>query len=579
MQSSASRDISWDLQTPEKWGPSSHGSSLVIDPPEAVLAGLGSRIVVDVENTREGPFVGLGLCDCPERVFYFTRLTEPLKQFLTTRQIVGANVRTDLRKLRGWGVPVRDEQVVFDTQLASHLLDSARRRHGLKELASDFLGMEYPTYEAVTGGKRHFTDLNLLPVEVVANYNGDDVLAAYKVGEFLESQLGGSRGFFEDITLPLSGVLNRMEERGVRVNLKRIEQLGQIFQQRLEPIKEAIRLTLGDINLDSPKQLWNALAAKDIRPLGVRGKLKGKPSTDKSALEKHRHKPVVQRLLRYSQLSTLISNFINPYLERGVERVHPEFKQTGTRTGRLSCKNPNLQQIPRRTPEGGAIRSAFVPADGSLFWDADFGQIEPRIMAHASGDERLVEMFQSGINFHTFTAQNRKISREKAKVLNLSVGYRATAYSVMQQLGCSESEAQAEIDGWWEMFPGLRKWEEDLITQARATGHITTLYGRKIKIDDLHHGNQWCREASERDVVNNFVQGSAAEVMQLGMIQLDRAGHNILVQVHDEVLAEEPITEIQKKADEAKHILETCVKLDVPLTVDMHIGRSWQECK
>jgi DNA polymerase-1 len=230
--------------------------------------------------------------------------------------------------------------------------------------------------------------------------------------------------------------------------------------------------------------------------------------------------------------------------------------------------------------EGSAIRSAFVPGAGALFWDGDFGQIEPRIMAHLSEDSVLSAMFNDGINFHRFTAERMGISKDRAKVLNLSVGYRATSKSVSAQLKCTEAEAQKEINAWWKMFPRLREWEAEVIAKARADGYVTTLFGRRIKLENISSSVPWQREAAERDAINNLVQGSAAEIMKKALIALDKEGADIRVTVHDEALIEIPNdAELDKKANRYAEVMGNCVTLKVPLVVEHRTGKSWQEAK
>jgi DNA polymerase-1 len=265
--------------------------------------------------------------------------------------------------------------------------------------------------------------------------------------------------YYTTIERPLAFVLQRMESRGICVDVPYLTKLKESLEARRRPLEASLLNELGSINLGSPKQLLEALNAKGIYP-----SFKNKPSTDKRALATVSN-PVVQLLLEYSEYDTLISSFVTPYLARAAEGadvliVHPFFNQCGTRTGRLSCSNPNLLQIPRRTDNGKLVRSMFIPRRGFVFGDCDFGQIEPRLMAHMSKDKNLCDLFNSDIDFHSYTADRLSISRDRAKILNLSVGYRATWKSVSTQLKCEREEAQSQIDAWWGMFPGLRRWQE-----------------------------------------------------------------------------------------------------------------------
>jgi DNA polymerase-1 len=563
-------------------GPEKHGWRLSIDEPFGAWSYLqfwSKPVVIDVEDNEKGTFVGLGLVASEGEVFYFTQITPELKKVLEKLELVAHAGRTDLHKLKKWGVNVRPEQLVFDTMQAAHTIDSTRRAYGLKDLAAEICGIHYPDYKDLTGRGRNKTTLDALPTELVANYNAMDCIATYRLWMRFKDSLEGCLEYFEQLEMPVSHVLFRMEEKGIKISLSRLEELKKRIGARREFIKARIDRCFGketSINLNSPKQLLAALHSLSIFPT-----LKRKPSTDKRALEPFRGKLVIDLLVKYSQLETLLCSFINPYLERGDVYVHPEFLQARTRTGRLACKNPNLQQIPARTLEGGAIRSAFIPESGHRFWDGDFGQIEPRIMAHLSEDRTLSDMFRQGINFHKFTAERMGMPKDRAKVLNLSVGYRATSKSVSAQLKCSEAEAQKEIDRWWAMFPRLRQWEDETIAKARRDGYVTTLFGRRIKLENINSYTSWQREAAERDAINNLVQGSAAEVMKKALLALDKEGADIRVSIHDEALIEVFGTaeELDRNTSRYAEVMGNCANLRVPLSVEWRVGSNWQECK
>lgn len=382
--------------------------------------------------------------------------------------------------------------------------------------------------------------------------------------------------YYEQIEKPVAKIFYQMSNRGICVDLGYLSELRIFLDNKKRPLEEEILNELGPINLNSPKQLLGALNAKKIYPT-----LKGKPSTDKRALGFHQQHAVVTNLLLYSQVDTLLSSFVLPYLDRGQGAVHPFYNQCGTRTGRLSCSNPNLLQIPKHTENGKLVRKMFIPRRGMLLGDCDFGQIEPRVLAHLSKDPNLCELFNSGWDFHEFTAERLGIDRHKAKILNLSVGYRATFKSVSQQLKCSDSEAQNEIDKWWALFPQLRRWQNSLIYNSKRSGFCTTLCGRRIKIDDLEHGNSWRREGAERQLINNITQGSAAEIMKLAMISISKTQEcdefnedfGMLVQVYDELVFES--SDIGCDTSTVRDCMENAIKLDVPLVVDAKTGPDW----
>ena len=543
-----------------------------------------SPAAVDVEHDEQGNLVGIGVYD-GQKSFYFTDVTSLLSRILCSSELLAHNGKGDRDSLRQWGIPVTDKQMVWDTELISHIIDSSRRGYGLKKLAKEDLGIEYPSYDDIVGKKSHKIrrTLDSWPIEIVSRYNALDCFATYKLYQQQKKNLNYSSPtceteiYFQDIEKPISLILADMENRGIRVDLRYLSSLRDSLEAQKRPLEEAIKNALGHINLNSPKQLLEALNAKEIYP-----QLKGKPSTDKRALESWRSNNIVSTLLAYGELDTLLSSFVYPYLARGTSVVHPFFNQCGTRTGRLSCSNPNLLQIPRRTDNGKLVRKMFIPREGMSMGDCDFGQIEPRVLAHLSKDAVLCKMFNDGIDFHDFTSQRLGITRDKAKVLNLSVGYRATFKSVQAQLGGTREEAQQQIDKWWSLFPALRRWQESLIYETRRSGFCTTLLGRRIKIDNLTTGNLWHCEAAERQLINNITQGSAAEIMKMAMLKIsDCANHlspsfGLLVQVYDELLFESPTIEEDSKI--VVHCMENSVKLDVPLTVDCKTGANWASC-
>lgn len=382
--------------------------------------------------------------------------------------------------------------------------------------------------------------------------------------------------YYQKIEQPCARIFQSMSNRGIIVDIGYLKELQLQLENQRAPIEESIKKELGPINLNSPKQLIRALNDKGIHP-----SLKGRPSTDKRALEYHKRYPIVSQLLQYSQIETLLSSFCNPYLYRGTSIVHPFFNQCGTRTGRLSCSNPNLLQIPKHTENGKLVRKMFIARPGMLLGDCDFGQIEPRVLAHFSKDPNLCDMFNRGVDFHSFTAEKLGIDRQRAKILNLSVSYRATFKSVSQQLKCSDSEAQNEIDKWWALFPQLRRWQDCLIYDSKRSNFCTTLLGRRIRIDDLSHGNSWRREGAERQLINNIAQASAAEVMKLAMIKAVQ--HipclGLLIQVYDQLVFEAEEEKLQNILRAVVYCMESCIALEVPLVVDSKTGVNWGELK
>ncbi len=554
-------------------------------------------ISVDVEHDERGTFVCCGLYVPSSNTYYgYSDLLQFRDIDFSTIQIIAHNGRTDFDVLRTWGIEIKNEQLHWDTELISHIIDSSRRVYGLKGLSNADLGITYPSYDDIVGKctakqSKERKTLDKQPIELVLKYNAMD---CYVTAKLYEKQTKGQPGlsnglekpvsqtYFEELERPVAFILNAMENRGIRVDLEYLKGLKRELEALKTPLEADIKNELGNINLNSPKQLLGALHAKEIYPT-----FKGKPSTDKRALGTLKTSPIIDALFKYSELDTLLTTFVTPYLERDQKIVHPWFNQCGTRTGRLSCSNPNLLQIPKRSDNGKRVRRMFIPRDGMLMGDVDFGQIEPRVLAHLSKDPVLCKMFNDGTDFHQYTAERLCINRERSKVLNLSVGYRATKYSVSRQLGGSLDDAQAEIDNWWALFPTLRRWQDSLIFDAVRSGFCTTLLGRRIRVDRLSGGMPWQREAAERQLINNITQGSAAEIMKMAMIKIDKelchgayqatTKFGLLVQVYDELLFEADQRDIQQVAKDVTECMTSCIKLDVPLTVDCKIGKNWGE--
>lgn len=565
----------------EAWGVEKYGVSLFINNPQSPLFLDG--VSLDVEDDEQGNFVGLGIYGKSvmgglDACYYWSDFA--LAKRVIIPKFIAHNGLSDIRKLQNWGFKIDESWLILDTQLMGHILDSSRKAYGLKKLVKEDLGIEYPSYDDIVGKRtekqtKPRITLDKQPLELVSQYNAMDCYTTYKLYEKQQviSGYNSNIAYFSQIEKPAAIVFEAMEQKGIRIDVPYLQQLRKDLEKQREIVANQLHNELGTINLNSPKQLLGALNAKGIQP-----NLKGKPSTDKRALEGFRNTPIVKNLLAFSELETLLTSFVLPYLERGDEVVHPRFNQCGTRTGRPSCSNPNLLQIPKRTENGKLVRRMFVAREGNLLGDCDFGQIEPRIMAHLSQDKDMCEMFNTGTDFHTFTSERLNISRDRAKILNLSVGYRATFKSVSQQLKCGYDSAQREIDKWWDMFPQLHDWQQALIYDAKKKGYCTTLMGRRIKVDDLSNPNQWRREGAERQLINNIAQGSAAEVMKKAMIAVHKEGIDILVQVYDALLFE---TMEEAMSSDVEIVVEKMInttKLLIPLTVDSGIGKNWSEC-
>lgn len=538
--------------------------------------GFADGVSLDVEDDEQGNFVGLGIYSPHSNTCHYWSDLECIPKN-DLPKFVAHNGISDIRKLQAWGFKIDESWLLWDTSLMQHVIDSTQKSYGLKDICKrEGLG-EWPSYEDICGKKDkpgHKT-LKEFPVDDVAQYNACDTYYTYKLYEKQRKQAtAGDQLYFQGVEKPVAPVFHGMESIGIKLDVPYIKtDLKVKLEKQFKPIDAEIKNQLGVSNVNSDPQVIKALSLKGIHPIH-----KGKPSRSKPALERFRGNQLVELLLKHSELGTLLDNFVYTFEERNVEVVHPFFNQCGTRTGRPSCSNPNLLQIPRKTENGKLVRRMFIPRSGCMFGELDYGQIEPRILAHFSKDAGMLQMFNSGTDFHSYTAERIGIDRDRAKVLNLSVGYRATFKSVAQQLKCSDQEAQQQIDAWWSMFPGLKAWQTRFIWQVKKDGFFTTLLGRRIKVDNLNEYNKWKREAAERQLINNIAQASATEVMKMAMVQVHKAGVSILVQVYDSLLVEDKAEEIEDTVQHVASLMRNAVKLDVPLTVDTGIGNNWAAC-
>lgn len=537
-------------------------------------------VIFDVEHDETSEFVCCGFFIPSLNSVYVYFDFQLLRSIpISSLRLIAHNGRTDISILRIWGFEVRNENLVWDTELVGHVLDSSQHSYGLKNMADRDLDIHYPSYDDIVGKRGLKTPrvtLNSQPRELVTAYNACDCIATGKLYEKQNIRcLDSHKKYLRDIEIPTSYGLSAMEDRGICIDVVYLSGLRSNLELQKAPLIEVINNELGNINLNSPKQVLAALNLKGVYPV-----LKGKPSADKRALEYCKTVPVVNNLLRFSEVETLLTSFVYPYLKRGQSVLHPFFNQCGTRTGRLSCSNPNLLQIPKRTENGRLLRRMFVPRSGMQFGDCDYSSIEPRLLAHLSQDDALLRLFIQGTDFHDYFAERIKVDRHTAKVFDLQVYYRATEWGVDRLLKCGLTQAQKYIAEAWELFPGLRRWEEKILFDARKSGTVTTLMGRRIKVEDVAHGNRFRREAAERQAINNLIQGSAAEVMKLGMNKVvnDKRlspNYGLLVQVYDELLAESD--QMEDDINFMKEDMEQAIALRVPLVVKAKTGANWAD--
>ena len=486
--------------------------------------------------------------------------------------------------------------LAVDTALAAYVLNPASRTYDLTELASRYLGIEVESPDAPgeEGGQAAF------------DFTGPDlgrcgrrVAAVARLAPRLEAELEARSelDLFRQIEVPLVEVLARMEHVGIGVDRGYLEELGDKLRDDIADLERRIHQAAGEpFNVNSTDQLREVLFDRLGLP-GLKKTSTGKPSTDASVLEKlAAEHPVVELLLRYRELEKLRSTYVDGYLPLiGPDgRIHTRFNQMAATTGRLSSDNPNLQNIPIRSETGRTIRRAFVARSGWVFLVADYSQIELRVLAHLSEDPGLLEAFRSSQDIHTATAARvfgvapelvTPEMRRRAKTINFGLLYGMEAFGLADRLQITREEAREHIDAYFAQFPNVKEFMDGVVSQARRDGYTTTLFGRRRYLPELKSDNFRIRQMGERMALNAPVQGTAADIIKKAMISLDGAlaeaglEATLILQVHDELVIETPEEELDRAQRLVVEVMEGVAELQVPLKVDVAVGRHLAETK
>jgi len=508
---------------------------------------------------------------------------------------VGQNIKYDLKVLQrsGWKV----EGITFDTMIASWLDNPERRSHSLDEIASGLFGHTMISYKELTNRGREQVTFAQVPVEEASIYSCEDSDVTYRaVGPLTEGlEKKGLLDLFDKVEMPLVTVLSDMERTGVLLDTPMLADISRDLSERLKGLEERIHSEAGHpFNINSPRQLGQVLFDELGLPPLKKTKT-GYSTNDDVLLElsgKH-HLPAIVR--DYRSVAKLKSTYVEALpalINPDTGRIHTSFNQTGTSTGRLSSSDPNLQNIPVRTEEGRRIREAFISPEGTLLLSADYSQIELRILAHLSGDRNLVEAFREGEDVHARTARRvlgagegpvEPELRRRAKVINFGIIYGMSAYGLSRELGIPPGEAGAIIDGYFDVYSGVREFTARTLENARERGFVQTLLDRRRYLPELAAKNPNVRQYGERMAVNTPIQGTAADLIKVAMLKMHGSlgkevpGARMLLQVHDELLFEIPETMVQEAAAFIAGIMEGVMELDVPLVVDVGWGPNWAE--
>jgi DNA polymerase-1 len=507
-----------------------------------------------------------------------------------TLKKIGQNIKYDMLVLRNAQMPIKG--IYFDTMVASYCLDP-ERSHSMNNMAADFLDYECIPISSLIGKGKNQLTFDMVDTAAACEYAAEDADVTYRLYLYLKGRLEKEpliKKLFEEVEMPLVPVLATMEYAGVALDTKVLRKMSGEISEMLKSVTEQIYEQTGTVfNLDSPKQLGEVLFEK-LGLVPVRGR-----STDAGVLEQlsDQH-PAIDLILQYSGLSKLQNTYVDKLgllINPRTGRVHASFNQTIAATGRLSSSNPNLQNIPIRTELGSKVRSAFVPGRKSdCILSADYSQVELRLLAHFSKDDALMEAFAADRDIHSFVASQiyavpiEQVSsemRSRCKAVNFGIIYGQGAFGLSRSIGIGRAEAKKFIDDYFARYSLIRKFMDDCIAQARQTGYAETILHRRRKIQNLNSRNGNKRSQAERLAVNTVVQGSAADLIKLAMLAIQRKieAENLsvamILQIHDELLFELPAAEADRHAKWIAELMTGAIKLDVPLKVDINYGPNW----
>lgn len=542
--------------------------------------------------------IGHDYLDAPDQLLteQVLRVMKPILEDEKIRKI-GQNLKFDRGIMENYGVELRG--IAFDTMLESYVLNSVAGRHDMDSLADRHLNYKTTTFEDIAGkGKKQLT-FNQIPLEEAANYAAEDADITLLLHQALYPQLEAEKSLlhvYQDIEMPLVPVLSRMERTGVLIDANVLAAQSVELTARLDELeKQAFAIAGEEFNLSSPKQLQTILFEKLDLPV-VKKTPGGAPSTNEEVLEEladnHELPRVILEHRSLSKLKTTYTDKLPLMVDPKTRRVHTSYHQAVTATGRLSSRDPNLQNIPVRTDEGRRIRQAFIARDGYCIMAADYSQIELRIMAHLSQDKGLLKAFAEGKDIHRATAAEvfgvpldevTADQRRSAKAINFGLIYGMSAFGLARQLGIPRGEAQRYMDLYFERYPGVLEYMARTREHAAEKGYVETLEGRRLWLPEINSRNGMRRKAAEREAINAPMQGTAADIIKKAMIAVDDwlQKENIdalmIMQVHDELVFEVRKEQQAEMAEKIRGLMEAAMKLDVPLKVEAGVGANWDE--
>ncbi|MFU8544254.1 DNA polymerase I [Acinetobacter junii] len=516
-----------------------------------------------------------------------------IKPILENEQVkkIGHHLKYDAHIFANHGITIQGWY--FDTMLASYVLNAAATRHGMDDVARVYLSHLTTTFEQIAGKGAKQKTFNQIELEVAAHYAAEDAHVTYRLYEVLSSKLKSHPelvNILHNIEMPVARVLTGMEEDGIKLDHKFLDQLSVEFSDTMQTLEnQATELAGETFNIASPKQVGEVLFDK----LGIKGGKKtatGQYSTSESILEKIEH-PLAEVILEHRGLAKLKNTYTDRLVEQShdaTHRVHTSYHQALTATGRLSSTDPNLQNIPIRTPIGRQIRKAFIAPEGRVLLAADYSQIELRLMAHFSQDDALVHAFQQGQDVHRRTAAEvlgiaiedvTNDQRRQAKAVNFGLLYGMSEFGLTRQLGFTREESRSYIARYFQRYPGVLDYMERTRQIAREQGFVETILGRRLYTPEILATNKMIKQAAERAAINAPLQGSAADIIKLAMIAVDKIlpkdQAKLLLQVHDELVFEADVAIADELSKQIADVMQSVLEISVPFVVEVGQGLNW----
>lgn len=522
-----------------------------------------------------------------------------LKPFLESEQHkkVGQHLKYDMNVLAKYDIHMQG--IEFDTMLESYCLNSVGSRHDMDTLALKYLGQSTIHFEDVAGKGVKQVTFDKVKLPEATDYAAEDADITLQLHQTLWPQLADKKGpchVFNSLEIPLIPVLSRMELAGIKLDSAKLVKISAALAERLVVLEaKAYEIAGEPFNIESPKQLQAILFEKLKLPI-LKKTPKGQPSTAEPVLRELAFDyPLPQVVIEYRTLSKLKSTYADKLplmVNDKTGRIHTSYNQTVASTGRLSSSDPNLQNIPIRSKEGRAIRSAFIAPEGYQLISADYSQIELRIMAHLSGDKGLLTAFEQGLDVHKATAAEvfgvtvdnvTDDMRRKAKAINFGLIYGMSAFGLAKQIGSSRGEAQEYIDIYFHRYPGVKTYMESMRQKGRDQGYVETLLGRRLYLPEINSKNKMRQMAAERVAINAPMQGTAADIIKQAMLDVDvwlaeaKLDAQMLLQVHDELVLEVAHNDVDVVGKKLAEVMSAAAKLSVPLTVSVGVGDNWDE--